>query len=111
VRGKPISSATRKADIVLVAARYSPADGRVVLAQGFERRGPIWSDRVLFDRQTLVEAVRRGKRVYAARRTVDAHDFELLAPLQLEGINGDMLLRAGETGAASRSDSLAVPLF
>lgn len=110
MRGQAVSPATKKADVVLVAARYD-ADGRVQIAQAYQRRGPIWSDLVLLHRGALVEALQRGRKVYAGRTRELSHDFELLHRLTLDGREGDGVVRAaGATGAAGR-DELGVPLF
>jgi hypothetical protein len=110
VRGQAVSLATKKADVVLVAARYGP-DGRVQIAQAYQRRGPIWGDLVLLDRGALVEALRRGRKVFAGRTRELSHDFELLHRLVLDGREDKAVVRAVVAAGADGRDQLGVPLF
>lgn len=107
MRGQAVSPGTKRADVVLVAARYG-ADGRVQIAQAYQRRGPIWGDLVLLDRRALVEALRRGGKVFAGRTRDLSHDFELLHRLALGGREDKVVVRAGD---ADGRDDLGVPLF
>ena len=49
-----------KYDGVIEAARYAP-DGRILMVRAYERRGATFSDRVLLDRNTLVEQLKKDK--------------------------------------------------
>jgi len=111
MRGQPVSRETRKADLVLVAARYAPADSRLYVAQAYRRRGPIWSDLLLLDRPSLIQALEEKRHVYAGRLTGLAHEFEMLHPIRLEKRNGDVVLRADDMPAVPAGDALGVPLF
>ena len=111
MRGQPVSSETRKADLVLVAARYAPADGRLQVAQAYQRRGPVWGDLILMDRPTLVEALVSRRKVFAGRPRDLSHDFEMFHAIGLEPHNGDPYVRAVGSGEPSGGDSLGVPLF
>ena len=111
MRGQPVSRATRKADLVLVAGRYSPSDGRLQVAQAYRRRGPVWSDLFLIDRATLLQDLQSKRRVYVGRPGVLAHDFEILHPVQLERRNGDSVVRSAGSTNSSMADSLDMPLF
>ncbi len=110
VRGQAVSPATKEADVVLVAARYG-ADGRVRIAQAYLRRGPIWGDLVLLDRGTLVEALQRGRKVFAGRTRDLSHDFELLHRLVLDGRDGEGVVRSAVAAGAAGRDELGVPLL
>lgn len=110
VRGQAVSPATKKADVVLVAARYG-ADGRVQIAQAYQRRGPIWGDLVLLDRGALVEALRRGGKVFAGRTRQLSHDFELLHRLVLDGRDDKVVVFGAVAADAAGRDELGVPLF
>jgi hypothetical protein len=109
VRGQKVSRNARKLDVVLVAVRYDASDGKLSLAQGYERRGFVWGDLVLFDRADVIDRIRAGKRVVAGRRAEMPGDFEVLNPIQLQRLNGTTALVA--EGSATGGDDLGLPLF
>ena len=53
----------KKFDGVIEAVRYNP-DGQIALVRGYELRGVTYSDRVLLDRNTLVERLKEGKKIH-----------------------------------------------
>ncbi|HET7012018.1 MAG TPA: hypothetical protein VFI11_14675 [Anaerolineales bacterium] len=106
--GRRLSSAAKKLDVVVVAARYAP-DGNLALAQVYERRGQVWTDLVLFDREDLVQRLRAGKRVAAGVPAQVPGDFEVRESVRLSGVNGRAVVRA--EGATSTTDDLRVPAF
>ncbi len=110
MRGKPVSRAARKElDLVIIAVRYAGEDGRLSLAQGYQRRGPVWGDVQLFDRQALLEEIREGKRVFAGRLGQIEGDFEPIAAIRAIKSNGHEALLIGEKNEAK--DDLGLPLF
>ncbi len=50
-----------KIDGVIEAVRYNP-DGTIRLARGYERRGVVWTDEIMLNRNDLVERLSQGKR-------------------------------------------------
>ena len=108
MRGQRLSSASRRLDLVLVAARYTP-DGRLALAQGYERLGQVWTDLMLFDRASLIERLRAGKHVAVGRAAAVPGDFEVQDAVVLAGANGRAVTRAAR--ADSTKDDLRVPVF
>src|SRR3989304_7689998 len=105
-----VSRSSRKGvDVVLVAVRYVPGYQRVWLAKGYERRGAIWSDIRLFDRQALLNILRAGTRVASGRPHDVPGDFETFAPIKLRGNHGDANIYA--SGRPSWGDELGMPLF
>jgi hypothetical protein len=110
MRGRKISKVARKEiDLVIIAARYQ-SDGRSLsIAQGYERRGPVWGDVQLFTRETLAEKIDQGKRVVTGRMADIQGDFEVLETVQLQKQNGNFTLFSGEH--ASNTDQLNIPLF
>jgi hypothetical protein len=98
-----------KIDVVVVAARYAAEDGRLILAQGYERRGVVWSDVGLFDRQTLVERLESGMKIVTGRPKELAGDFEFAASVELAAVDGKQTLVA--EGRPAHGDDLGVPLF
>lgn len=99
-----------KFDGVIEAVRYKP-DGQVDWVRAYLRRGPTFSDRVLLDRQTLIEHLKSGKRYLAGKRVrLMASTFEVSEPLQVLQVDGAEVLVTGER--RSERDSLeGVPLI
>jgi hypothetical protein len=110
MRGKKVSRAARRElDLVIVAARYDPSDGKLRLAQGYERRGPIWGDVRLYDRETLISQIKGGKVVVTGEVGSIEGDFLKKASLSVQSSNaGESLVAEGES---STGDDLGVPLF
>ncbi len=78
-----------------------------MLARGYQRRGPIWGDRVLFERKTLIELVEAKKTVVTGRPAELEGDFEVFARIQLAGSNGSLVVK----GSSEEGDDLKLPLF
>ncbi len=95
--------------MVIEAVRVGPEDGRLQLARGYERRGHVWSDVVLFTGQDLVERLRGGARVAVGRMKDVPGDFEVQARVWLRQADGTEFLVAGED--IGRGDRLPAPLF
>ena len=110
MRGWRVSRSSRKAvDVVLVGVRYVAGYHRILLAKGYERRGSIWSDIRLFDRQALLDIMRAGKRVAAGRPLAVPGDFELFEPVETRG--ADEVANIYASGRPSWGDELGLPLF
>ena len=88
-----------KLDGVIEAVRYKP-DGQVDWVRAYLRRGPTFSDRVLLDRQTLIDHLSSGKLYWAGRRIpLMASTFEVSKPLRLTQKSGQNFLVTGELQA------------
>lgn len=114
MRGKRASIARKKVDTVLLAVRYQPQDGKLALARGIERRGAVWSDWKLFDRQTLVDQLQAGRRIATGREAELAGDLELIGRVRLAQTDGDqpVLTANGDSSAPGQPvDRLGLPLF
>jgi hypothetical protein len=109
MRGKRVSRASRKLDVVLVAARYGEEGDRLNIARGYERRGFVWGDLVLFDRQTLIERLNAKKRVVTGYPGELPGDFEVTATVHLmrEGVTESLVANGHQSGR----DDLGLPLF
>jgi hypothetical protein len=105
-----LSPVSRKADVVVVAARYDDGGRRLLQAQAYERRGAVWGDVVLLDREALLGKVRSRRRVFAgeARPEVPG-DFILRGGIRARGDAGHAVLVQGTS--ADGADDLGVPLF
>ncbi len=58
--------ALKKPDGIIEAVRVE--DGKITAVRAFERRGPTFGDRVLLDREGLLERLRKGKKFMTGRR-------------------------------------------
>ena len=56
-----------KYDGVIEAVRYLP-DGRISVVRTYERRGPAFSDRILLNRNELIEQLQSGKQYVIGER-------------------------------------------
>ncbi len=96
--------ADKKYDGVIEAVHYSP-DGRVEWVRAYQRRGPTWSDRVILNRQELIDAIKSGKRMMIGKRVEFlAGTFDVTAPVLLTGPSGKEFLAV--TPGASDCDAL-----
>jgi hypothetical protein len=109
MRGKRVSPAARKLDVVLVAVRYGEEGGCLKVARGYERRGFVWGDMVLFDRQALIERLKDKKRVATGKQAELPGDFEVSATVHLTQEAGTESIVAD--GHQAGRDDLGLPLF
>ena len=73
-----------KFDGVIEAVRYK--NGKIEVVRAYERRGATFSDRVLLDRETLLERLKEGKRfVTGQRKEFVASTFEIGKSIQALG--------------------------
>jgi hypothetical protein len=107
VPGVRVPSSNRRADVVVVAAHYGP-DRRVDWVQAYERRGRVWGDKVLLDRNALVERLQRRQRIHAGAARAMPGDFELGAVVELQGSGPGAVIVA--SGKPAESDALGVPV-
>jgi hypothetical protein len=72
-----------KYDGVVEAVRYKPG-GEIEWVRLFERRGAAFTDFLIYDRKTLIERIKAGKRYVSGKRVLYlAGTFEVGAPLRL----------------------------
>ena len=102
--------ASSKIDGVVEAVHYSPS-GQVKWVRAYLRRGPTFTDRLIIDRQTLIDHLRSGQTLFTGRRVpYKASTFELTEPLRLIQDNGKDVVVVG--GASSEKDRLdGVPVI
>ncbi len=88
--------AKAKYDIVVEAVRYKPG-GEVDWVRGYERRGAVFSDRILIQRKDLIERIKSGKVVLVGRRVpLKASTFEVFHPIKVVTKGGREVLITGE---------------
>jgi hypothetical protein len=102
--------AKAKYDGVIEAVHYKP-DGQVDWVRSYLRRGPTFSDRLLIDRQTLIEHLKAGKNYMVGQRVLQfAGTFEVTVPVKVVQKNGKDIVITGEV--SSDQDHLAgVPII
>ena len=94
----------KKIDGVIEAVRYN-SNGQIVLVRAYERRGATYSDRVLLDRNTLLERLKAGKNFSTGqRKEYLGSTFELGKAVKVVGENGKEFLTTHET--ATQHDEL-----
>jgi hypothetical protein len=109
VRGKRVSRQARKLDVIVVAVRYNGSHDRISMVRGHERRGFVWGDQVLLDREALMDRMRANKRVVTGRRASLEGDFEVFASVRVMTLNQRETLVA--EGCEGEGDNLGLPLF
>ncbi len=107
MRGKRALIAKTEVDLVLVSARYKPAGRMLLFARGYARRGQVWTDIKIYDRASLVEALKQGQNVVVGRSLGLVGDFEILSPVHLSPREH---LRTGEKNEHS-GDDLGLPIL
>ncbi|MEW6566825.1 MAG: hypothetical protein AB1449_01390 [Chloroflexota bacterium] len=107
--GVRLSPQSKRLDVVIEAVRCAADGSRLQLARGYERRGHVWSDLVLFSREELIERLRRGARIVVGRPRDLPGDFEVVAQVRLLRNSGTEVL--GAQGERGSGDSLPAPLF
>jgi hypothetical protein len=108
LRGLKINKASRKLDIVLVAARYSD-EGVLKFAKGYERRGVVWSDLRLFDRETLLYKIKSGAKIVTGDPVKIPGNYDPRKAVRVEGQQGKERLVAN--GSRSKQDDLGLPIL
>lgn len=100
----------KKLDGVIEAVRYNK-DGQIVLVRAYERRGFTFSDRILLDRQTLLERIKSGKNFMTGqRKEFWGSTFELGKAVQSVSEDGADFLTTGDK--TSKRDVLEqTPVF
>lgn len=89
--------AKSKFDGVVEAVHYD-SDGRVKWVRAYVRRGAIFSDRLLIERQALIEQIKAGKNFMTGRRVpLMGGTFEVAKPVRIVQNNGKEVLTTGES--------------
>jgi hypothetical protein len=88
-----------KYDGVVVAVHYKP-DGEVDWVRTFLRRGAVFSDYIMLDRQTLIEHINSGKKYFTGqRKKYYGANFDLGEPVRVVKKNGKEILVVGNKQA------------
>ncbi len=98
----------KQIDGVIEAVRYK--NGQVMAVRGYERRGFIFSDRVVLDRKTLIERLQKGQKFVAgSRQDLMASTFTLSKPILLVKADDREYIATNEN--ATKDELENVPLF
>ena len=102
--------AKQKLDAVIEAVHLAP-DGQIKWVRLYQRRGPTWSDRIIMERNDLIDFLKKGSKVYSGKRIEQmAGTFEVSKPVKLTQKNGLEIVCTD--GAQSEKDRLeGVPLI
>jgi hypothetical protein len=102
--------AKQKFDGVVEAVHYEP-DGQIKWVRGFEKIGFVFSDRVLIEREALIEKLKSGKKFVVGKRIpYMGNNFEISTPVRLISTNGQEVL-VTEDQKAERDYLEGVPVF
>jgi hypothetical protein len=97
-------------DGVVEAAHYTP-DGQLDWVRVYERRGVVFSDRVLLDREAFIRQLKAGKRYMVGERILNMGAmFNVSQPVHLLNQNGTQVIVVGN--AQANKDTLdGVPII
>jgi len=99
---------TKKIDGLIEAVRFK--NGQISVVRAYERRGFTFSDRVLLDRKTLLERLRKGKKfVTGSRQDFLASTFNTSKFVILVKKNGQEYITTNEN--ATRDELEDVPFI
>ncbi|MDD5368632.1 MAG: hypothetical protein PHQ40_06090 [Anaerolineaceae bacterium] len=99
-----------KYDGVVDAVRYR-TDGQIQWIRVYERRGATFTDRILLNRQQMIDRLKAGKKfIIGERQPQLASTFVVSQPVRLvKTSNGDVL--ASGDGTSSHDDLKGAPVF
>jgi hypothetical protein len=87
-------------DLVVEAVHLTPA-GQVDFVRLYERRGPAYSDRLIYNRGQLLAALRARKKVVTGVRVKgQASSFHLKDEIHLQESNGQTFLSTDPTATS-----------
>jgi len=74
---------SKELDGVIEAVRYNP-EGMIEIVRLYERRGPIFSDRIIVSRNELIKRIKAGNQIaIGERKLLLAGTFNVIAPVHL----------------------------
>ena len=102
--------AQKKFDALIEVVRYLPS-GFIDCVRVYERRGPTFTDRILLDRETLLERLKKGQKFVTGRRVPQmGSTFEVDDSLTLISTSGGEFITTGAS-TSGRDDLKGTPLF
>ena len=102
---------TKKFDGVIEAVHYSPT-GKIEWVRAYERKGFVFTDLLLLDRETLIEKLEDGKRFFVGqRKTLLGNDFDIHAPRRLDGTGNTQIIITGDKPTRQKDHLAGAPIF
>jgi hypothetical protein len=103
--------AKKKVDGVIEAVHYAPGGQQVAWVRLYERRGPTYSDIVIWDRDEVIQQIKAGKKLVAGSRVFFlSSTFELKDPIQVNSLGGKDYLALSDS-ASARDDLAGLPVI
>ena len=97
-------------DGVVEAAHYKP-DGQLDWVRVYERRGAIFSDCILLNRETFIRQLRAGKRYMVGERILNlGGKFNVTQPVRLFNQDGQQVIVVGDA-QATKDELNGVPII
>jgi hypothetical protein len=99
-----------KYDGVVEAAHFKP-DGQIDWVRVYERRGAVFSDRILLSREALIEQLKNGKHYMIGERIFNmGGKFTVSQPVHLLQKDGKQVIVAGDAQTAL-GELMGVPII
>jgi hypothetical protein len=99
-----------KYDGVLEAAHFKP-EGQLDWVRVYQRRGAVFSDRVLLRRAEFIEQLKAGERYVVGERIHNmGGKFNVNQPVHLQGTNDRQVIAVGSSQSGS-DDLTGVPII
>ena len=109
MRGYRLPKSSRKLDVVIVAARYTQRSNKLTYGQAYLRRGPIWGDLVLLERDEVLKRLKAKQQVVTGKPDEIPGEFTVFNSVQFNQTNGSGAIYVDQPPA--KGDDLGVPLF
>jgi hypothetical protein len=98
-------------DGVIEAIRTTP-DGQLEMARAYEKRGAVFSDRILLTRVDLIERLKNGQKIMIGQRLPNlGSTFETTAQVQLISDPDGDLLSTSSADADGQDNLPDIPKF
>jgi hypothetical protein len=99
-----------KYDGVVEAAHYKP-DGQLDWVRVYERRGAVFSDRVLLSRDALIRQLRAGKKYMVGERLLNLGAmFKVTQPVHILNQDHNQVIVVGDV-QATKDELSGVPII
>lgn len=102
---------TDRYDFILEAGHFNQ-DGQLEFARLYERRDSSYSDRIIFSRPMLIEAIQKKKKAAIGRRIRGlASTFEIISPVLLSNSPATCLITSIDQSSAQNDTLPGLPFI